>query len=161
MEAWDLSKFEIEDVFLMAVAVEQGGYDFYQKIIDQTDNPRVKNEMKFLRDEEEKHKAFFAKSLEKKRSSSFSRDPSKKMSPAVKALLENEFLAPMQEMYRSKKIAKTDEALRFGMQLEQKTIDLYGGLKRMQGDPAFLADLETVIEEEKRHKATLNLILAY
>jgi rubrerythrin len=155
MEAWDLSKFKIEDVFQMAVTVEQGGYDFYQKIIDQTDNPRVKNEMKYLRDEEAKHKAFFAKSLEAKTGSS------KGMSPAVKSLLEKEFLAPMEEMYRSKKIAKNDEALRFGMQLEQKTIDLYEGLKKMQSDPAFLEDLGAVIEEEKKHKAALNLILAY
>jgi rubrerythrin len=155
MERWDLSKFAIEDVFQMAVAVEQGGYDFYQKIIDQSDNPRVKNEMKYLRDEEAKHKAFFQKNLEAKQSSS------KKMGAAVKSLLEKEFLAPMEEMYRSKKIAKNDEALRFGMQLEQKTIDLYEGMKKTQSDPSFLADLGTVIEEEKKHKATLNLILAY
>ena len=161
MEAWDLSKFAIEDVFQMAVAVEQGGYDFYQKIIDQTDNPRVKNEMKYLRDEEAKHKAFFEKNLEAKQGSSVSKGPSKKMSTAVKSLLEKEFLAPMEEMYRSKKIAKNDEALRFGMRLEQKTIDLYEGLKKTQSDPAFLADLGTIIEEEKKHKATLNLILAY
>ena len=155
MEAWDLSKFKIEDVFQMAVAVEQGGYDFYQKIIDNTDNPRVKNEMKFLRDEEAKHKAFFAKGLKAAES------PSKGMSPAVKSLLEKEFLAPMEEMYRSKKIARNDEALRFGMQLEQKTIDLYEGLKKLKDDPVFLKDLGAVIEEEKKHKATLNLILAY
>jgi rubrerythrin len=155
MEAWDLSKFAIEDVFQMAVAVEQGGYDFYQKIIDQTDNQRVKNEMKYLRDEEAKHKAFFAKNLEAKGGAP------KKMNPAVASLLQKEFLAPMEEMYRSKKIAKNDEALRFGMGLEQKTIDLYEGLKKTQSDPAFLSDLGTVIEEEKKHKATLNLILAY
>ena len=161
MESWDLSKFAIEDVFQMAVAVEQGGYDFYQKIIDQTDNPRVKNEMKYLRDEEAKHKAFFAKNLEAKQSSSVSKGAPKKMSPAVKSLLEKEFLAPMEEMYKSKKIAKNDEALRFGMRLEQKTIDFYEGLKKTQSDPAFLKDLGTVIDEEKKHKAALNLILAY
>jgi rubrerythrin len=155
METWDLSKFAIEDVFQMAMAVEQGGYDFYQKIIDQTDNPRVKNEMKYLRDEEAKHKAFFEKNLKAKQGSS------KKMGTDVKSLLEKEFLAPMEEMYRSKKIAKNDEALRFGIKLEQKTIDLYEGIKKTQGDPAFLADLGTVIEEEKKHKATLNLVLAY
>lgn len=155
MERWDLSKFAIEDVFRMAMEVEQGGYDFYQKIIDQTDNPRVKNEMKYLRDEEAKHKAFFEKHLKAKQSSS------KKMSADVESLLEKEFLAPMEEMYKSKKIAKNDEALRFGMKLEQKTIDLYEGMQKTQGDPAFLADLGTVIEEEKKHKATLNLILAY
>ncbi len=155
MGAWDLSKFKLEDVFQLAVSVEQGGYDFYQKLIDQSDSQRAKNEMKYLRDEEAKHKAFFEKQFKAKQSSS------KKMSTDVKSLLEKEFLAPMEEMYKSKKIAKNDEALRFGMKLEQKTIDLYEGMKKTQGDPAFLADLGTVIEEEKKHKATLNLILAY
>jgi rubrerythrin len=155
MGAWDLSKFKLEDVFQLAVSVEQGGYDFYQKLIEQSDSQRAKNEMKYLRDEEAKHKAFFSSKLEAKKASG------QGMGLEAKSLLDKEFLTPMAEMYKSKKITKNDEALRFGMQLEQKTIDLYEGLKKVQSDSGFLKDLDAVIEEEKKHKATLNLILAY
>ena len=151
----DLSKFGIEEMYQFAVTVEQGGYDFYGKLIDTCENTRVKNELKFLRNEEALHKAFFLGELKKKGKGEVA------ISPGLKGVLEAEFVRPMDEFYKAKKIARTDEALRFGAQLEQKTIDFYGDLRKQTGDAAFLKDLDAIIEEEKKHKQKLNIILAY
>lgn len=61
----------------------------------------------------------------------------------------------------SKKIGNNQEALRFGMTVEQKTIDFYGDLRRQSQDPGFLKDLDAIVEQEKKHKQKLNIILAY
>jgi rubrerythrin len=83
------------------------------------------------------------------------------ISPALNAVLEAEFLKPLEEFYQSQKISNNQEALRFGMTVEQKTIDFYGDLRRQSRDPGFLKDLDVIVEQEKKHKQKLNLILAY
>jgi rubrerythrin len=154
-KAWDLSKYQPEDIYRMAITVEQGGFDYYNKIIESTDNKRVKNEMAFLRDEEARHKAFFQKQLAGKGSGE------KKITAELQKLLEAEFLKPMDEMYKSKKIGSNADALRFGMDIEQKTVDFYTALKQKQNDPEFGKDLDVIIDEERKHKQKLNIILAY
>ena len=151
----DLSKFPIDEVYQFAVSIEQGGFEFYEKLIQATDNTRVKNELKFLRDEEARHKAFFQEELRKKGRAEAA------LGSALAGVLQEEFVRPMDDFYRSAKISNTVEALRFGIALEQKTIDFYTDLRRQAKDPAFLKDLDAVIAEEKKHKQKLNIILAY
>jgi rubrerythrin len=153
--SWDLSKYQVEDVYRMAITVEQGGYDYYNKIIEAADNPRVRNEMTFLRDEEARHKAFFQKKLSSAGAGSGT------VSAELQKLLDAEFVKPMDAMYRSRKVGSNAEALRFGIEIEQKTIDFYTALKSRQADPAFGKDLDVIIEEERKHKQKLNIILAY
>ncbi len=151
----DLSKFPIEEVYGFAVAIEQGGFEFYEKLIQASDDTRVKNELKFLRDEEARHKAFFQGELRGKGKA----EPP--LGPGLGGVLQEEFLRPMDEFYRQAKVSNHREALRFGLALEQKTIDFYGDLRRQSKDPAFLKDLDRIIAEEKKHKQNLNIILAY
>ena len=44
-DRWDLGEHKPEDIFQMAIAIEQGGYDFYSRIIEAADDPRVKTEI--------------------------------------------------------------------------------------------------------------------
>ena len=151
----DLSKFRIDEVYQFAVAIEQGGFDFYEKLIQASDNTRVKNELKFLRDEEAQHKAFFQGELRKQGQGEAA------LGPGLDKVLQEEFVRPMEEFYRGAKVGKTAEALRFGIAVEQKTIDFYGDLRKQSQDEAFLKDLDAIIAEEKKHKQKLNIILAY
>ncbi|TFG61778.1 MAG: hypothetical protein E4H36_09590, partial [Spirochaetales bacterium] len=58
-EAMDIKNFNIAEAFKLAISVEEEGFKFYDDIVKNTDNVRVKNEIAYLRDEEMKHKAFF------------------------------------------------------------------------------------------------------
>jgi len=151
----DLSKFQIEEVYQFAAEIEQGGFDFYGRLIEASDNTRVKNELKFLRDEEAQHKAFFLGELKKKGKAAG------KLGAGLEELLQRQFIRPLEEFYQAGKITKTVEALRFGMQVEQKTIDFYGELDKLAQDAGFRRELAAIIAEEKKHKQKLNLILAY
>jgi len=151
----DLSRFKIEEMYQFAATIEQGGFDFYGKLIEACDNTRVKNELKYLREEEAHHKAFFLGELKKKGQSEV------KLSAGLNEVLQAEFIKPMDEFYQAKKISRTDEALRFGAAVEQKTIDFYTDVKKQAKDAGVLKDLDGIIEEEKKHKQKLNIILAY
>ncbi len=151
----DLSKFKIEEVYQFAVRVGQGGFDFYDRLIQASGKVRVKNELKYLRDEEAQHKAFFQGELRKKGKGEV------QLGPDIAGVLQDEFIKPLDEFYRAQKITRTDEALRFGMVVEQKTIDFYTDLSKQSKDAAFLKDLDAVIAEEKKHKQKLSIILAY
>jgi rubrerythrin len=151
----DLGKTSIEELFQFAATIEQGGFDFYSRLMQASDNKRVNNELKFLRDEEAQHRTFFMSELKKKGKNEVV------VSPALNAVLEAEFLKPLEEFYKSQKISNNQEALRFGITVEQKTIDFYGDLRQQSRDPGFLKDLDVIVEQEKKHKQKLNLILAY
>jgi rubrerythrin len=53
---WNLADFKVEDLLSMAVVMEQKGYDFYSAVIEKSPERRVKNEIRFLREEEARHK---------------------------------------------------------------------------------------------------------
>jgi rubrerythrin len=151
----ELGKQSIEELFQFAATIEQGGFDFYGRLIQASDNRRVQNELKFLRDEEAQHKAFFLGELKKKGKAEVT------INPTLNAVLESEFIKPLDEFYRTKKLSNNQEALRFGITVEQKTIDFYAALSKQSQDTGFQKDLDTIIEEEKKHKQKLNIILAY
>ena len=155
-QVWDLSGFQVEDIVRMAIAVEQGGFDFYGRIMEGSDNKRVNNELRFLRDEEARHREFFQARL-----AAMGAAADKKLGPKVQKLLDTQFIEPIQELYRSGKIENNAQALGFGMTIEQKTVDFYSALRDSQTDQEFRAELELIIEEERKHRRKLNLILAY
>jgi rubrerythrin len=151
----DLGRTSIEELFQFAATIEQGGLEFYSRLIQASENKRVNNELSFLRDEEARHRTFFLSELKKKGKTEVA------LSPALSSALEEQFIRPLEEFYRSQKIGDNVAALRFGMTVEQKTIDFYGDLRRQSRDPGFLKDLDVIVEQEKKHKQKLNLLLAY
>jgi rubrerythrin len=152
----DFGDQSAENMYRVAVLVEQGGYDFYAQIAERSDNPRVKNEMIFLRDEEARHKAFFQRQL---KSRGF--ETSTQLSGELQGWLEREFVNPMEQVLNDRDITTNEAALQLGVRLEQKTIDLYEALKAKSTEAGVQEDLQDIIAEEHRHKEKLNLLLAY
>jgi rubrerythrin len=151
----DRAQFPIEQMYLIAVAIEQGGFDFYCRLMETCANPRVKNELRFLREEESRHKAFLLGELKKKGLSEAT------IGAAASAVLQAEFIKPLEEFYAEKKVGDTVAALRFGAAVEQKSIDFYVEFRTQTADTALLVDLDGIIEEERKHMQKLNIILTY
>ena len=153
---WNLAEFKLEDLLQMAMLMEQKGYDFYSAVIERSPERRVKNEIRFLREEEARHKTLFQEMLKKKGKSA-----SGKLSAALEALLKREFTTPLDELISSKKIESSEEALKFGISMEQKIVDFYAVLKDLPGASAVAADLATVSTEDQAHVTKLNAMLFY
>jgi rubrerythrin len=150
---FDLSTFSIDDAYKIAVVLEEEGYQFYNKIIEATDNARVKNEVKFLRDEEVRHKNFFQKQVKDKGSA---RDDEK-----LRTFIQKEFIDPTAEYFDGDKIAVPSDALRFGAILEQKSIAFYKGMKDQESGEESIAEIDKIIEEEQKHLKKIYIILSY
>jgi rubrerythrin len=153
---WNLAEFKLEDLLQMAVLMEQKGYDFYSAVIEKSPERRVKNEIRFLREEEARHKTLFQEMLKKKGKSA-----SGKLSAALDALLKREFTIPLEELISSKRIESSGEALKFGVLMEQKIIDFYAVLKDLPGAAPISGDLATVSAEDQAHVTKLNGMLSY
>ena len=55
----DLSAFSLEDLLLSALKAEIESRDIYKKLADDIKNSLLKDRLKFLSEEEEKHRVFF------------------------------------------------------------------------------------------------------
>jgi rubrerythrin len=153
---WNLAEFKVEELLQMAVIIEQKGYDFYSAVIEKSPERRVKNEIRFLREEEARHKAVFQDMLKKKGKSA-----SGKVSAALEVLLRREFADPLEELISSKKIESNKDALMFGVAMEQKIVDFYSVLKDMPGASPLTSELATVSAEDQAHVSKLTSMLEY
>jgi rubrerythrin len=152
---WELAVYPIEDLFEMAAIVEQGGFDFYARLIARATDARVKNELKFLRDEEAVHKGWFLDQLRSRGGA-----PRGSVTPRLQASLDSEFLEPLERIFSSGEVSNTDKTLRFGSALEQKSIDFYTALEGSL-DSAQRTALSKIIAQEENHKRKLEVIRAF
>jgi rubrerythrin len=153
---WNVADFSVEDLLSMAVAMEQKGYDFYTEVIELSPERRVKNEIRFLREEEARHKTLFQDMLKKK-----GRSPSAKLGGALDAILQRELIDPLAQLRSSKKISSNSDALGFGVAMERKSIEFYQALAALPGASALASDIALIIAEEEGHLRKLSVMLAY
>ncbi len=148
----DISFTEAYD---FAMTLEEEGIKFYESLAKSYEGTQTKNEMLFLRDEEEKHRELFKKLLKDTQSGS------KKISGELKACVEEEILNPLKEKVKAGKVSKGSDALRLGVEMEKRTISFFEDLREKVGDKADTDVLDKVLEEEKNHLRKLNIILSY
>ncbi len=131
--------------------VEQGGFDFYARLSSRSGNPRERNELLHLRDEEGFHKGWFLAQLRARGGR-----PGGCLPPVLQAELENRFLAPVSSLFAAGPVENRD-VLRLGAALERDAIDLYRLLRRVL-DPPQQTELDRIIAEQERHLGTLEAL---
>ena len=67
----------------------------------------------------------------------------------------------MQEALEKQLPESSHEALKVGVILEDKSIDLFERLKKIAKDKDSVKAVKDVLKEEKKHKKRLNIIMAY
>ena len=153
---WSIASFQVDDLLQMAAIVEQKGYEFYSAVIDKSPERKVKNEIRFFREQEAQHKIIVQTMLKKR-----GKNVSGKVRRPLDEVLRREFLAPVQELISSKKVEVSEEALKLALTLERKAIDFYTALKAIPGAESFVAELSTMITEEESHATKLSSMLGY
>jgi rubrerythrin len=153
---WNLAELTVEELLSMAVILEEKGYDFYTALIENSPQRSVKNEIRFLCEEEAKHKAVFQDML-KKRGKPASGAPG----AALEKILRQEIIIPLEDLLSSKKIASRDDALRFGVAMEKKSIELYTALAALPAAASLAEELAAIVAQEEGHLRTLTVMMAY
>jgi len=82
------------------------------------------------------------------------------VTPRLQAMLDSEFLEPLDSIFRSGEVSDTDKTLSFGFALEQKSIDFYTALEGSVGS-AQSVNLRKIIAQEEDHKRKLEVIRAF
>jgi rubrerythrin len=152
-KVWSLGGVSADDLLEMAAMVEQGGFDFYARLTARSLDPRVRNELKFLRDEEAMHKSWFLGQLRARGGA-----PRGALAPALQQSLDDEFLGPLEEvLQRGGADVDTARALQMGSELEQKAIAFYTAMQEVV-EPGLKAELGRIMQEEEAHCRKLDLI---
>lgn len=151
----DMSRLPIQEIYQFAIRLEQAGIDLYGKLIDSCAKTNVKKELEFLQEEEAQHRTVFQEEMDAIGGGDAV------LSPELLSIIEKDFVRPMQEFCRRGNVTRSEEALRLGADLEQKSIDFYVNLYDHCEEAAFRDRLKKIIAEEEQHKRKLSLILAY
>ena len=155
-DGWSLGDYPAEDLFEMAATVEQGGFDFYARLIARTSDPEVMRELKDLRDEEARHKSFFLQLLRDR-----GLTPKGPVSPGLKAILDREFIQPTVRAYATGTASDRNRVLEFAVGLEEKSIAFYKALQSSCTGPGQHDEISRIMADEKKHKSKLVDLLAH
>jgi len=153
-QPWSFEGASVEVLLEMAAMVEQGGFDFYARLTSRSRDPRVRNELRFLRDEEAVHKGWFLSQLRARGGA-----PRGHLPDGLREELDRRFFVPMERVFAAESV-DNDEALRLGAKLKEEAIGLLESLRGAVG-PEHAADLDRIIAEEERHRSKLEAIGAF
>ena len=152
---WNLADAKADDLFEAAAAIEQGGIDFYERLRSGQADPRVRKEFEFLRNEEARHKELFLSFIRARPAGARADPPTR-----LQALVQQEFIYPLQKLFLSSRIETNRETIVFGQELEKKSVSFYRTVLPLV-DENKRADVERILEEEQRHLEQLQLMSAY
>lgn len=145
--------FSFEEVIDMAVQIEKNGEKVYLAAVDHTDNPRLKQLLEWMA-EEERHHAKWFEGLKQKSGILSDNEALKEMSEAlVRDYLGGQTFS-LKEVDFSL-VAGTDELIRIFIEFEKDTILFYDLLVAFVTDDAIKEKIRAIISEEETHVETL------
>lgn len=151
-----LADFVLSEAAGLAVQIEEDGYALYQKALDLTENPRAKEDLEFLRDQEKGHKVFFERLL-KTTGKEYKPNPGS----ALHIWVKDNLFSPVKKALDKGPIKTFKQALAIGIEVEEKSVIFYKELKKFAKDKESKDAIAQIIKEEQRHQKFLNAILRY
>lgn len=144
----------MDDLFEIAVKMEENGEAVYKTAIDQLNDPELKKIMEWMAAEEASHAKWFS-TLKGKLQISVDEANLKKMVPQVLQDMIGEKTLSLEQIDFSQ-FKTTNELLKTFIGFEEDTIIFYELLEMfIQEDPTTLSGLKQIIQEEKNHIETL------
>ena len=148
--------FNEREAYAIACKVEKDGIWFYGQLLEVIADTETKMIIEHLINDERKHLAFFAERLahlQTEEEEGFEED---------NLLKDIDFgmFQPYQNMENIGEIVDDlKKALRLGITVENKSIQFYETCKEQVSDAGTQEELEHIVKEEAKHKATLEHIL--
>jgi rubrerythrin len=141
----DLEEFSLEDLILTALKSEKEAKDVYAKMADGVKNFVLKDRLKFLASEEEKHRIFFETLYKKK-------------FPEKDIVIPETSPVPLPDMKGIFEGIPISDMLQMAMDAEQAAHDFYLNLaERFTGDDAILKTLKYIASMELGHHRLLEI----
>ncbi len=156
-------QFNIDEVFTMAIKIEENAAAFYRKAAGFHEDDDFVPVMRELADMEDEHKRIF---MEMRKEVTDFEKQEQTYDPFNEALLYLNTMADFHGGEGSPAVAEkltgdetVEEIIRMGLNLEKKSILYYVGLKDLVPARLGRAKIDTIIAEEKSHIVQLTKIL--
>jgi rubrerythrin len=150
--------FSLKDIIDIAVQVEQNGERVYRSAAEKIENSSLRSLLRWLADEEVKHKEWFA-ALKDKIADTGEHPEQEKFG---RALLQNAVgthsLALEDADFSA--IEQVQDLINLVMEFENDTVLFYKMLQPLIEDQKTLEQLHTIIQEEEEHSRRLNEVLS-
>lgn len=151
-----ISEFDPRETYKIALKIEKDGISFYQKLLDKVDEPKAKEALKFLLNQEDKHLKFFQDCMYKIKEAeedNFEEDN-------LLSSLDFGVFWPYQKIEDLDSIlTNSKKAFKLGVAIEDKAIQFYQACKDKIKIEKTKKELDNIIEEEKKHKALFESLL--
>jgi len=147
--------FEAKEIFKFAIRIEENGEKFYRFASKLTEDEEIKDMFNYLADEEVKHKDIFTNLLSDITKDVSFDNYSDEYMDYLRCYVDNVIFTDEQLKTQEKEVDDVPSAIRFAMQRELDSILYYHEVEKLIADNK--KDLiEKIIEEERKHYATLS-----
>ncbi len=146
--------FHIDEVFAMAIQMEENGAVFYQKAADQTENTEIKKLLQTLSDMEIVHKATFTdlrKELVGSNQMDAFFDPQGEGALYLKSIVDTKVF-----FEREIDTSNPEEVFKEAIWAEKDSTVFYLGIRLGMSDENMKKKIDTIIEEEMSHVRILS-----
>lgn len=147
-----------DELFKVAMNIENQGIDFYSQAFENAVIDRAKDIFKFLSNEEKRHYEIFKKmDIEIKKIKFRPEELDEEVSLYLRSLVDSgifENLLPKSEW----KNITDRQALNIGIQVEKTSILFYSGIKEITLENTAKTALDKIIAEEKSHLVALTTL---
>jgi rubrerythrin len=148
-----------DDVFTMAVRIEENGNAFYKAAAEKTDNPQVKELFEKLARMEEGHIAAF-KAMRSRLPGAFPADavwdPEGLAESYLQTTADTHIFATEEAARGLRGISTPLQALDMAIQFEKDSVAFFLGMKELLPDPSGKGEIDQLIESEMDHVRMLS-----
>ena len=141
--------FAIEDIIDLAIQIEESGEKVYRNAAEKTSNPSLISLLQWLADEEVKHAKWFMELKHDVQTSGGKPFVQEMGRDLIKDFMGDQSFS-LREVDFSE-VHQPDELIDIFIEFEEDSILFYEMLKPFIQDENILADLESIIAEEKQH----------
>jgi rubrerythrin len=143
-----------DDVFAMAIRIEENGKAFYAGSAERTASPKLKSLFKDLSEMEDRHITQF-KDMRRRLASSFPSesiwDPEGLAESYLQAAADTHVFTVEAAEERLKTVNTSMEALDVALMFEKDSVAFFIGMKEMLPDPGGKGDIDSLIRAEMDH----------
>jgi rubrerythrin len=155
--------FNANEIFQIAIDIEENGKRFYEKVIDLVDNPDVKALLASLAQEEVEHLKRFAElkaQLPKAAAEDTIWDPEHEMNQYLQMMADmNVFRSNLDLGEVLSSVKNLEDVLRLGIQFEKDSIVFYITIQDATEEKKGREFIGQLVNEEKKHLMRLSLEL--
>ena len=153
--AFIIVDFNDLEAYKIARKIEKDGMDFYQDLMNLTDNEKTREALRLLIQEEEKHLKYFEDTLFDLRKNEWF----EKEDDLLEEMDYGIFPSPSHEEEAMRFLDAPEKALGMGIVLENRAIQFYEACQQRVTDEKAKRQITKIIQTEQEHKNILRDIL--